>query len=132
MVAAALLAEILTITVTAALMRIYKNTDTIILILKILMLQERISHGYTDNYGSACRRTYWTDYQRHCDQDDVQAFEACIYRQIQTALHSGLIPKERERLARSIGDVISRELLNRETLKATLLSESMKGTGQQI
>lgn len=39
----------------------------------------------------------------------------------------GLIPKERERLARSIGDVISRELLNRETLKATLLSESMKG-----
>lgn len=38
----------------------------------------------------------------------------------------GLIPKERERLAKSIGDVISRELLNKDTLKDTLLSESMK------
>jgi len=38
----------------------------------------------------------------------------------------GLIPKERERLAKSIGEVISRELINKDTLKATLLSESMK------
>jgi len=38
----------------------------------------------------------------------------------------GLIPKERERLAQSIGDVISRELINKDTLKATLLSGSMK------
>ncbi len=38
----------------------------------------------------------------------------------------GLIPKERSRIAESIGDVISRDLLNRDTLKATLLSESMK------
>ncbi len=38
----------------------------------------------------------------------------------------GLIPKERERLSKSIGDVISRDLLNRDTLKETLLSDSMK------
>ena len=38
----------------------------------------------------------------------------------------GLIPKERPRLAKSIGDVISRDLLNRETLRATLLSDSMR------
>jgi len=38
----------------------------------------------------------------------------------------GLIPKERERLANSIGEVISRDLLNRDTLMATLLSDSMK------
>jgi len=38
----------------------------------------------------------------------------------------GLIPKERERLAKSIGEVISRELINKDTLKTTLLSGSMK------
>lgn len=38
----------------------------------------------------------------------------------------GLIPKERARLAKSIGDVISRELLNKDTMKETLLSGSMK------
>lgn len=38
----------------------------------------------------------------------------------------GLIPKERERLASSIGEVISRELINKDTLKSTLLSGSMK------
>jgi len=38
----------------------------------------------------------------------------------------GLNPKERERLAKSIGEVISRELINKDTLKTTLLSGSMK------
>lgn len=38
----------------------------------------------------------------------------------------GLIPKERPRLARSIGEVISKDLLNKETLKETLLSDSMR------
>jgi uncharacterized membrane protein YheB (UPF0754 family) len=38
----------------------------------------------------------------------------------------GLIPKERPRLAKSIGDVISRDLLNKDTLRDTLLSESMR------
>ncbi len=38
----------------------------------------------------------------------------------------GLIPKERPRLAQSIGDVISRDLLNRDTLRTTLLSDSMR------
>lgn len=38
----------------------------------------------------------------------------------------GLIPKERPRLAKSIGEVISRDLLNKDTLRTTLLSDSMK------
>jgi len=38
----------------------------------------------------------------------------------------GLIPKERSRIAKAIGDVISNDLLNRDTFKSTLLSESMK------
>jgi uncharacterized membrane protein YheB (UPF0754 family) len=38
----------------------------------------------------------------------------------------GLIPKEKPRMAKSIGNVISRDLLNMETLRATLLSESMR------
>lgn len=38
----------------------------------------------------------------------------------------GLIPKERPRLAKSIGEVISRDLLNKETLRDTLLSDSMR------
>jgi uncharacterized membrane protein YheB (UPF0754 family) len=38
----------------------------------------------------------------------------------------GLIPKERPRLAKSIGEVISRDLLDKETLRDTLLSDSMK------
>ena len=38
----------------------------------------------------------------------------------------GLIPKERARLAKSIGDVDKQELLNKDTMKETLLSGSMK------
>ncbi len=38
----------------------------------------------------------------------------------------GLIPKEKPRLAKSIGEVISRDLLNKETLRETLLSDSMR------
>ncbi|MGI6669878.1 MAG: DUF445 domain-containing protein [Acetivibrionales bacterium] len=38
----------------------------------------------------------------------------------------GLIPKERPYLAKAIGDVISRDLLDEETLKNTLLSDTMK------
>lgn len=38
----------------------------------------------------------------------------------------GLIPKEKPRMANAIGDVISRDLLNNETLKVTLLSDSMR------
>lgn len=38
----------------------------------------------------------------------------------------GLIPKEKPRLAKSIGEVISRDLLNKDTLRATLLSDSMR------
>ena len=38
----------------------------------------------------------------------------------------GLIPKERSRIARAIGDTISKNLLNEYTFKATLLSEAMK------
>jgi len=38
----------------------------------------------------------------------------------------GLIPKERSRIASSIGSVISNDLLNKDTLMETLLSESMK------
>ncbi len=38
----------------------------------------------------------------------------------------GLIPKERSRIAKAIGDVISNDLLNKDTFKSTLLSDSMK------
>lgn len=38
----------------------------------------------------------------------------------------GLIPKERPKMAKAIGDVVSNELLNKETLKSTLLSDRMK------
>lgn len=38
----------------------------------------------------------------------------------------GLIPKERSHLAKAIGDVISRDLLDEDTLKNTLLSDTMK------
>lgn len=38
----------------------------------------------------------------------------------------GLIPKERERIAAAIGEIISRELINEDTLKKTLLSDNMR------
>lgn len=38
----------------------------------------------------------------------------------------GLIPKEKQRIAVAIGETVSRDLLNKETLKSTLLSDSMK------
>jgi uncharacterized membrane protein YheB (UPF0754 family) len=38
----------------------------------------------------------------------------------------GLIPKERPHMAKAIGDVISRDLLDEATLKNTLLSDTMK------
>ncbi|MGE5612834.1 MAG: DUF445 domain-containing protein [Bacillota bacterium] len=38
----------------------------------------------------------------------------------------GLIPKERPNLAKAIGDVISRDLLDEDTLRNTLLSDTMK------
>lgn len=38
----------------------------------------------------------------------------------------GLIPKERPRLATAVGDVISNDLLDSDTLMSTLLSESIK------
>jgi len=38
----------------------------------------------------------------------------------------GLIPKEKQRIAAAIGKVVSGDLLNKETLKSTLLSDSMK------
>jgi len=38
----------------------------------------------------------------------------------------GLIPKEKSRIAAAIGEVVSRDLLNMETLGSTLLSDSMK------
>lgn len=37
----------------------------------------------------------------------------------------GIIPKERERIARSIGEVVARELINQTTLKDSLLSQEM-------
>lgn len=37
----------------------------------------------------------------------------------------GLIPKERDRIAKSIGEVVSQEFLNKETLSKTLLSDEM-------
>lgn len=37
----------------------------------------------------------------------------------------GIIPKERERIARSIGEVVARELINQTTLKESLLSQEM-------
>jgi uncharacterized membrane protein YheB (UPF0754 family) len=39
----------------------------------------------------------------------------------------GLIPSQQGRIAQSIGGVISKELLNEETLRQTLLSESTVG-----
>ncbi len=38
----------------------------------------------------------------------------------------GLIPKEKMRIATAIGEIVSRDLLNIETLGSTLLSDSMK------
>lgn len=38
----------------------------------------------------------------------------------------GLIPKERPRLAKSIGEIVSRDLLDKETLKGTLLSDRIR------
>lgn len=38
----------------------------------------------------------------------------------------GLIPKEKSRIATAIGEIVSRDLLNMETLGSTLLSDSMK------
>lgn len=38
----------------------------------------------------------------------------------------GLIPKERTRIALAIGEIVSRELLNKETLRTTLLSDQMR------
>ncbi len=38
----------------------------------------------------------------------------------------GLIPKEKPRIAMAIGEIVSRDLLNMETLRDTLLSDSMK------
>jgi len=38
----------------------------------------------------------------------------------------GLIPKERPRIANAIGEIVSRDLLDKETLKSTLLSEQMR------
>ncbi len=38
----------------------------------------------------------------------------------------GLIPKERPRLAKAIGEIVSRDLLDKETLKRTLLSDQMR------
>lgn len=37
----------------------------------------------------------------------------------------GIIPKERDRIAHSIGQVVGRELINKETLKDNLLSQEM-------
>lgn len=37
----------------------------------------------------------------------------------------GLIPKERDRIAQAIGEVVSKEFLNKETLSKTLLSDEM-------
>lgn len=37
----------------------------------------------------------------------------------------GIIPKERDRIAHSIGEVVGRELINQETLKENLLSQEM-------
>lgn len=37
----------------------------------------------------------------------------------------GLIPKERDRIARSVGQVVGKELINQETLKENLLSQEM-------
>ncbi|MBQ3938367.1 MAG: DUF445 family protein, partial [Clostridia bacterium] len=42
-------------------------------------------------------------------------------------LTPGLIPKEQGNIARSIGEVISRELLNEETLRQVLTSEETAG-----
>lgn len=39
----------------------------------------------------------------------------------------GLIPKERSRIASAIGEIVSNDLLGVDTLKDTLLSDSMKG-----
>lgn len=38
----------------------------------------------------------------------------------------GLIPKERPRIAKAIGEIVSRDLLDKETLKRTLLSDQMR------
>lgn len=38
----------------------------------------------------------------------------------------GLIPKEKPRIAKAIGEIVSRDLLDKETLKGTLLSEQIK------
>jgi uncharacterized membrane protein YheB (UPF0754 family) len=38
----------------------------------------------------------------------------------------GLIPKEKSRIATAIGEIVSRDLLNMETLGSTLLSDTMK------
>ena len=43
----------------------------------------------------------------------------------------GLIPSQKERIARSVGQVISQQLLNEETMKATLLSEKTIATLQE-
>lgn len=37
----------------------------------------------------------------------------------------GIIPKERDRIAHSVGEVVARELINQETLKENLLSQEM-------
>ncbi len=37
----------------------------------------------------------------------------------------GIIPKERDRIAHSVGEVVARELINQETLKENLLSKEM-------
>lgn len=42
----------------------------------------------------------------------------------------GLIPSQKERIARSVGKVISEQLLNEETMRATLLSEKTIATLQ--
>ncbi len=40
----------------------------------------------------------------------------------------GLIPKERDRIAKAIGEVVSQEFLNKETLSKTLLSDEMQNS----
>lgn len=37
----------------------------------------------------------------------------------------GIIPKERDRIAHSVGEIVARELINQETLKENLLSQEM-------
>ncbi len=38
----------------------------------------------------------------------------------------GLIPKEKPRIAKAIGEIVSRDLLDRDTLRSTLLTDSMR------